>query len=120
MTDRMKLLEAVAEALRHERKGRPDPMCSVTEYAALRATTDAALSALDALPAQPQPQGETVEVRAHIRLSNDGGAYIISGMGALNGGWIEPRPSAAFATITARVPLLVVPTIPATVTEPQP
>jgi len=103
---RAEALEAVAEAA--ERVVR---LGFVQSDGAL-AQSVAALRALDALPAALEPaRGEVVEVQAHIRLSTDGGAYIISGMGALDGRWIEPRPGVAFATITARVPLPTIPTI---------
>ena len=105
MTDtRLAAMQAVVEAARAD----------MGEWSvSTRQALQAALDALDALPAQPA--GETVEVRAHVRLSNDGGAYIVSGMGALNGNWTEPRPGGAFATLTARVPLPAVPSVTANV-----
>lgn len=106
MTERERLLEAVVEAARE----------TVREIGG----TDGLFEALRELrhfdAHQPQPAaGETVEVRAYVRPSNDGGAYIVSGMGALDGRWIEPAPGSAYAILTARVPLPTVPTIVAEV-----
>ncbi len=106
---RLAALEAVAEAVRvwsRTRNGTEQNHDAVLRILARLAT-------LDAPPAQPP--GKTVDVQAHVRLSNDGGAYIVSGMGALNGNWTEPRPGGAFATLTARVPLPAVPSVTANV-----
>ncbi len=116
MTDtRLDALEAVAEKAAAFHQSMLAPIGSMKEgyLARAREELEDAFSALNALPAQPA--GETVDVQAHVRLSNDGGAYIVSGMGALNGNWTEPRPGGAFATLTARVPLPAVPSVTANV-----
>lgn len=74
------------------------------------------LDALSAYRAPPQEaEREMVEVRAHVRLAPGCSAYIVSGMGDLNGAWTDPMPGTAFAILTARVPLPAIPTIPAKV-----
>lgn len=109
--ERERLLDAVAEAAEKWRVA--DPMSCGDEE---RAICDS-LSALRAHDAAPQVVGETVEVRANVWRNSKTGA-----MCAVlqedddpeeydNEGW------ALIATITARVPLPVVPTLPATVEE---
>tara|TARA_R110000868_G_scaffold291951_2_gene552477 strand:- start:1076 stop:1414 length:339 start_codon:yes stop_codon:yes gene_type:complete len=64
---------------------------------------------------RPEMVREMVEVRAHVRLAPGCSAYIVSNIGDLNGAWTDPMPGTALATLTARVPLPVIPTIPAKV-----
>ena len=100
MNERMKLLEAVAEAARADMGE-----WSVTTRQALQTALDA-LAALDALPA-PTP-GETVEVYGVIK-NDDGVIYIIDH--SLEGGYAGH----VIANVTARVLLPAVPTITADV-----
>ena len=100
MNERMKLLEAVAEAARADMGE-----WSVTTRQALQTALDA-LAALDALPA-PTP-GETVEVYGVIK-NDDGVIYIIDH--SLEGGYAGH----VIANVTARVPLPTVPSVTADV-----
>lgn len=76
---------------------------------------DAVKAALDALTvyrAQPQEaEGETVEVRAKVYLDLADGGLIVHEASHQ----ISPRYRRHIATITARVPLPAIPTIPAKV-----
>lgn len=76
------------------------------------------LSRIDALPPAPAAgEVRTVEVRAWVRSNNnDPSLYIVEGAGSWDGKWCQQPPPRALATLTARVPLPEVPTIPATVT----
>ena len=105
---RDELLTAVVEAAREYRDAQ-----TITAMNTARDKMIAALSAIDAH--RPEMVREMVEVRAHVRLAPGCSAYIVSGMGDLNGAWTDPMPGTAFATLTARVPLPVIPTIPAKV-----
>ena len=105
---RDELLTAVVEAAREYRDAQ-----TITAMNTARDKMIAALSAIDAH--RPEMVREMVEVRAHVRLAPGCSAYIVSGMGDLNEAWTDPMPGTAFATLTARVPLPVIPTIPAKV-----
>jgi hypothetical protein len=102
---RIAALEAVAEAARvHKAAWAGD---GPAQFA--RERLHAAVAALDALPAVPEPQtvGETVEVRAAVMMHHgDVFPVSIGEMGAYEGTHI--------ATITARVPIPTIPTIRAT------
>ena len=108
---RDELLTAVVEAARENRDAQ-----TITAMNTARDKMIAALSAIDAIDAhRPEMVREMVEVRVHVRLAPGCSAYIVSGMGDLNEAWTDPMPGTAFATLTARVPLPVIPTIPAKV-----
>ena len=111
---RDELLTAVVEAAREYRDAQ-----TITAMNTARDKMIAALSAIDAIDAidahRPEMVREMVEVRVHVRLAPGCSAYIVSGMGDLNEAWTDPMPGTAFATLTARVPLPVIPTIPAKV-----
>lgn len=75
------------------------------------------LRALSAIPpaTEPEPVGDVVEVRAHVRLNTmDRSLYIIEGGGNVDGSDAWPQRAGTFATIRARVPL---PSIPEVVGE---
>lgn len=78
-----------------------------------RALLTHTIAALDAH--RPEMEGEMVEVKAYVRLNSGRSAYIVSGMGDLNGRWREPMQGGTIATIAARVPLPRIPEIAATV-----
>jgi hypothetical protein len=61
--ERQKALEAVADAAREERRRR-DGHFTVREWDEARRQADDAITALDALPPDPAPAGEVVEVGA--------------------------------------------------------
>lgn len=109
MNERMKLLEAVVAAAESL-----DVSISCGDkllewrHRKLKAALRAYRTFL-ALPAQPQ--GETVEVRAHVYLDLADGGFVIHEAG----NEVSPRYRRHVATLTARVPLPVVPTITADV-----
>ena len=107
---RVALLEAVAEAGAAWQKGRD----SLKNYGA---ECDALSDALDALAAHTEPKedGETVEVRARVSRSESGDTIRVYGMTTDRGKTWSFEFSPPIATITARIPLPTLPTIPATV-----
>jgi hypothetical protein len=114
MTDRMALLEAVAEAAREYRDAQ-----NITALNTARDKMIAALAALDALPAEPA--GETVEVYGAIRADPKGyveGRVFRYGKDARRmsreGGSTENGPIVG-VFFTARVPLPTIPTVAARV-----
>ena len=117
MTDRMAALERVAEAARASYRD-PHIYRSVEERQAEMREIVAALDALDALPAEPV--GEAVEVMAAVLVNADGAPSLCdmtsSGQSsrlALNS-WLR-NGFQHIATITARVPIPVIPTVAAKV-----
>lgn len=113
MTDRMALLEAVAEAARVLRT----PCRTESEFNAREQALDAALAALSSLPAEPEPEGEMVEVRAAVQ-ENDGGSFSINGIrweDGTHGVHVSPL---TVAIIKAYVRRRVVPEVVAEVVKP--
>lgn len=72
-----------------------------------------AVAAFRALPAPAaEPEGEVVEVRAHVRLNTmDPTIYVVEGGGNVDGTEHWARTAGVFATIRARVPLPRVPEV---------
>ena len=120
MTTEESLMRAVVEAAREWRDhyGNSAAVSYDRGVEAMQARRNlaAAVDALAALDAhRAEPAGEVVEVVAHVRLNDARNAYIVSGMGALNGRWQEEARGNTIATLTARVPLPTIPTIAAEV-----
>jgi hypothetical protein len=109
--ERERLLEAVAEAAGHMAN-----MAAAAPIGVRLGILGAAIAALRAHDATPPVVGETVEVQGHVVWCDVTSRWEVIGfMGgkppATNSLWRH------IATITARVPLPVVPVIPATVEE---
>lgn len=67
--------------------------------------------------ATPAVEWETVEVRAHVRINRvDPEKYVVEGLGLIDGSHHYSAPPGTIATIAARVPLRVIPTIEGSVT----
>lgn len=115
-------LEAVASASRFFREAVSAPLCTMPEgyLQRTRATLDDAFTALDALsslPAEPEPEGEMVEVRAAVQ-ENENGSFSINGIrweDGTHGVHVSPL---TVAVITAQVRKRVVPEVVAKVVKP--
>jgi hypothetical protein len=110
--ERQKALEAVAEAAREHKAAWPGP-----DLPDARIKLHAAITALDALPPDPAPAREVVEVRAVVKRDRNTGRLFTFGrtgetdVALVN--WCNGYEVVCF--LTARVPLPTAPTIAATV-----
>ena len=75
------------------------------------------LDALDNIPAEPEPEGEMVEVRAGV-YKNGPNIYSVMGMRFEDGQIVVTESDNLIATITARIPRPVVPEVVAEVVKP--
>jgi len=122
---RMEALEAVADAAREERR-RCNDHFTATEWEEARRQADDALDALDALPPDPAPAGEVVEVRAVVLASSDGNWTVFGSDTCDDMDHAERRARLSFCTddevrvaiLVGHVPRPSVPTIPGTVRLP--
>ena len=122
-------LEAVAEAL-YLAQGGKFPWAQLVQMAKdhpdcigakvvsqTRQESAAALDALSSLPAEPEPEGEMVEVRAGV-YKNGPNIYSVMGMRFEDGQIVVTESDNLIATITARIPRPVVPEVVAEVVKP--
>ena len=87
------------------------------EGMAVMSDVRAAIFALSSLPAEPEPEGEMVEVRAGV-YKNGPNIYSVMGMRFEDGQIVVTESDNLIATITARIPRPVVPEVVAEVVKP--